>query len=435
MSFNPGGSGGISGASDVALSNVASDHVLAYDGLSSKWSNKAFTGGSGNGTVGSGMVLVVSNDMPSSFKSAAQLSGEHVFVCNGTNDHAVINQAIGIAAPLNSRNSDSPSGAQQWGVVQLTGGRFNISAPILMRTGVQLAGMGELTELRAVGVSSTAGYPSGVAAMVKQNSVQDHTMVVRDMWLNGNYAAGGGSCHGIAWSGPGGNATGYPNTNPDPSNHVRDVRLTSFTTGTRHAVWMMNNCRGGHFHNIWVRDCSGNGFFADSTPDSVLSASDFGGCGTGVRIEGANWRVTGVKTYYSGLNGGPGIGFAIGSGRHTITGIETQDDVTGMTLTGIKCAISGVTVDCAQADGIVISGSRNAVTSLAVYQRDAGRYTTTTNGIRFAGTPTDLQVVGWVQKNGGGSTVVTNTISGAYNGSRNFIRISDDSQPNIVALG
>lgn len=435
MSFNPGGSGGISGASDVALSNVANDHVLTFDGVSSKWSNKAFTSGSGNVALGAGTILVISNDMPSSFKSAAQQSGSHVFVCTGSNDQTIINQAIDLAAPLNARNADSPSGAQQWGTVQLTGGRFNISAPILLRTGVQLAGMGELTEIRAVGISSTDGYPSGVAAMVKQASVQDHIMVVRDLWLNGNFAAGGANCHGIVWSGPGGNASGYPGTNPDPSNHIRDVRLVSFTTGTRHAIWMMNNCRGGHFHNIWVRDCSGNGFFADSTPDSVLTASDFGGCGTGVRIQGANWRVNGVKTYYSGLNGGPGIGFAFGSGRHTITDIETQDDNIGVELSAIKCAIAGVTVDCAQADGIVIGGSRNAITSLAVYQRDGGRYTTTNNGIRFSGTPTDLQVVGWVQKNGGGVTVITNTIAGSYSGSRNFIRISDDSVPSVVAVG
>ena len=118
-----------------------------------------------------------------------------------------------------------------------------VGAPILMRTGVQLAGMGELTEVRAVSLTSTVGYPSGVAAIVKQVAVEDHIMVVRDMWLNGNYAAGGGSCHGIAWSGPGGNATGYPGTNPDPSNHIRDVRLSAFTTGTRHAIWVMNNCR------------------------------------------------------------------------------------------------------------------------------------------------------------------------------------------------
>lgn len=423
MAFGGGGNGGIAGASDVALSNVTADQVLSYDGGALKWQNKSLNPGGGGG-LDPAAILVVSSDMPAAYKAAANAAGANVFVCSGTNDQVIINQAIDMAAPLVSRNGSSPAGAQQRGTVQLTGGFFSVSAPILLRTAVQLAGMGELTELRAVGLSSTAGYPAGVAAMVKQVSVQDHAMVVRDMWLNGNYAAGGGGCHGIVWSGPGGNATGYPSTNPDPSNHIRDVRLNAFMTGARHAIWIMSNSRGGHYHNIWVRDASGNGFWADSSPDSVLTASDFGGCETGVRIEGANWRVSSVKTYYCTT------GFSFGSGRHTITGLETQDDITGMVLTGIKCVLSSITVDCPQVDGIVISGSRNSITGLAVYQRDAGRFAVTTNGIRFAGSPSDLQIVGWVQRYGsanGANPQITNTVVGSYAGARNFIRISDDS--------
>lgn len=390
-------------------------------------------GGGGSGLLPP-EILVVSNDMPTDYKSAAATAGATVFVCDGTADEVQIQAAIDLAAPLNGRNSTSPSDAQQRGTVQLTGGRFNIAAPIRMRTGVSLVGMGELTELRAVSLSATTGYPAGVAAVIKQNAVTDHVMTVRSVWINGNFASGSG-CHGIAWAGPGGSASDYPDTNPDPSNHIRDVRVSGFTTGTRHGIWISNNCRGGHYSNIWVRNCSGNGFWAESTPDSALSGSDFGGCGTGVRIEGANWRITGNKTYYSGLSGGPGIGFYFGSGRHTITDIESQDDFVGVQLAGIKCAVSGVTVDCARDDGIILSGSRNAVTSLAVYQRDAGRFTTTARGIVFSGA-TDLQVVGWVQKNGGGSSTITTTITGTYDTTRNFIRIADDSAgSSVVAAG
>jgi len=39
MGFNPGGSGGIAGASDVALSGVQDNEVLTYDSASSKWQN------------------------------------------------------------------------------------------------------------------------------------------------------------------------------------------------------------------------------------------------------------------------------------------------------------------------------------------------------------------------------------------------------------
>jgi len=45
MGFNPGGSGGIAGASDVALSGVQDNEVLTYDSASSKWQNDVTSGG------------------------------------------------------------------------------------------------------------------------------------------------------------------------------------------------------------------------------------------------------------------------------------------------------------------------------------------------------------------------------------------------------
>lgn len=43
MSFNPGGGGGISNASDVVLSNPTTDQALSYDGATQKWKNAAVT--------------------------------------------------------------------------------------------------------------------------------------------------------------------------------------------------------------------------------------------------------------------------------------------------------------------------------------------------------------------------------------------------------
>lgn len=364
-------------------------------------------------------VVVASIDAPDGVKDAAD------YVCDGTNDQVEIQAAINRAAPLQSRNARMPAEAEQRGTVQLSGGRFNVSSPILMRTGVTLAGMGELTEVRAVSITSTTGYPSGVSAVVKQSEVQDHIMCVRDLWINGNYASGG-SCNGIVWAGPGGNASEYPSSNPDPSNHIRDVRLTWFTGGsTRHGIWLQNNVRAGHYHNIWVRDVNGYGFFADSTPDSVLTASDFGGCGVGVYIAGANWRVSSTKTYYSGLNGGSGTGFYFGSGRHSVADIEAQDEVIGVNIAAIKSTFTGLNIDCCSTDGLIISGSRNSIMGAIVYQRSGGRFTSQTNGIRFSGTPTDILLTGWIESNSGGIPI-TNTYVGAP-GTRSFVRVADDS--------
>lgn len=51
MSFNPGGGGGISGASDVALSTPQNSQVLTYDSSVAKWKNQNSAGGSSAATA------------------------------------------------------------------------------------------------------------------------------------------------------------------------------------------------------------------------------------------------------------------------------------------------------------------------------------------------------------------------------------------------
>lgn len=61
MAFNTGG-GGISGATDVALSAPVNDHVLSYNGATSKWVNKSVSAGTGSVSIASlpaGVTLTV----------------------------------------------------------------------------------------------------------------------------------------------------------------------------------------------------------------------------------------------------------------------------------------------------------------------------------------------------------------------------------------
>lgn len=51
MAFNSGGNGGIYEASDVALSGVANDQVLAFNSTTAKWANKTMAGGGGDMTA------------------------------------------------------------------------------------------------------------------------------------------------------------------------------------------------------------------------------------------------------------------------------------------------------------------------------------------------------------------------------------------------
>ena len=64
MSFNPGGGGGsssIAGSTDVALSSVQNDQVLAYDNTSSKWQNKAGGGAPTLANLPAGSTLTVAS--------------------------------------------------------------------------------------------------------------------------------------------------------------------------------------------------------------------------------------------------------------------------------------------------------------------------------------------------------------------------------------
>lgn len=54
MAFNTGGNGGISEASDVALSAVSDDQVLTFDGEAAKWTNKNSTAGFIDGIITEG---------------------------------------------------------------------------------------------------------------------------------------------------------------------------------------------------------------------------------------------------------------------------------------------------------------------------------------------------------------------------------------------
>jgi hypothetical protein len=415
--------------------NRFEDEIPATAGMVPTWNGSTYaaatpsSGGAGGGGTSSVAVIVASSDMSTAVKAAAD------FVCDATNDEVQIQAAIDLAAGLVARNSNSPGGAAQRGTVQLTGGAFIISAPIQMRAGVRLVGMGEQTELRAVSLSSTAGYPSGVAAVIKQVSVNDHAMWVSNLWINGNFAAGG-SCHGLVFSGPGSSGADgtYPAHGSDPSNQVHDLFISGMSNATRHGIWLTNGCRAGHYSNLMIRDCTGSGanaFWADATPDSVLSDSTIGPCDTGVRLEGGNWRVHGVKTFYANA-----YGFYIGSGRSVLADIESQDDQTGIYLASAGLVLAGVTVDSANTDALVIAANRISVAALQVFARAAARFTasgTPVNGIRFSGTPTDVQLVGYVTQAAGAA--ITNPFVGVSTGARNFIRVSDDTLTTVRAVG
>lgn len=364
----------------------------------------------------SASVLVASNDMPTSIKNMAD------YVCDGTADQTEINNAIIDAASLASRSG--PTGATQRGKVQLTGGQFSLSGSILMRTGVTLAGMGQLTELKAASLSTSTGSGTDAGA-IKLYDVNTHLTHVRDLWLHGN-SSSGGSCHGIYYetSSGGDSHSAYPDTNPDPDHFISNLFISQFTTGTRHGIYMNTDLRGTIINNLQMRGFSGNGIYFNASPDSHISNVHMGTVtDTGFRIAGGNVKLTNCKAFYC-----DSYGFNITSGRGSLTGCESQDNAIGFNFGTTNILAAGIVADTSSSDNIIIASNRIVINGFTSFCRSGGRYSTTTNGITFTGTPTDISAVGVID-----ATNVTNKVNGTYTGSRNFVRISDGS--SLVSQG
>lgn len=365
-------SSGVIGTARLGSGTANSTTYLRGDGV---WTTVS---GSGGTSLAPPYCLVVSSDMPTAYKDAASAAGSTVFVCDGTSDEVQINAAIDLAAPLSSRNANMPSGAEQWNTVRLTGGRFNISSPILMRTGIVVEGSGWVTELRSVSNSGTG--------MFKLANVSDHATHVRGMWLNGNFASGG-ACNAIDYDMTSSGSTSlYPGINPDSYHIIEDLLITGFSgTGSRCGVklWASGtaNNRGNYLRQLQIRDTGTYGIWLNTSSDNSIDLVHIGGSGdSGIVLAGGNTRVTNAKTFYS-----DNYGMQITSGRCTITGFESQDDASGVLVSGAQTMIAGMTIDTASTAGLVVSSSTAYLSGVQVYLRGSGRYSTMTTGISITG--------------------------------------------------
>lgn len=332
-------------------------------------------------------VLVASTDAPTGVKDRAD------FVCDGTADQTEINSAIDLAAPLQSRNADSPASAQQRGMVLLSGGRFNCSGAILMRTGVRLTGMGYLSEIRAVSCNATG--------LIKLAGVNEHGTQVDNLYLYGNYSAGG-TCNAIDYDMTGSTNAGvstYPATNPDANHQIHDLLIWGFDSGTRSGIkiWCTStaNNRVNRISGVLIRDISQHGIWLQSASDDRLSDIEIGGCtgGSGFYIDTSNCRLTNCKAFY--CDGTLGA-FYINSDYASLAACEAQESVVGFTINGLG-VIGQIQANVCQTDGVVISRSQVRL-DVQVTWKTGLRWgsTPTTNGIKFTGSPTDVHVTGHV---------------------------------------
>lgn len=353
-------------------------------------------------------VIVASADAPAFVKDYAD------YICDGTADQTEIIAAVDLAAPLQSRNATMPAGAGQRGKVELSGGRFNLSAPVPMRSGVHITGVGWLTELRAV---SLVG-----GGLLTLASAQEHAVQVSHIFFNGNYASGGaGAAIDFDMSASTG-TSGYPSTSPDAYHHLHDLFLDGFKGSTRHGIRLRassgSNNRGNIIDRCQVRNITGHGISLESASDSFISNCHVGTItGNGYNIASGNTKLANCKSFYCDTNG-----FYASSGRGTVAGFESQDDAVGMYFDAEPWATSALTIDTASTYGLRVGTSGLVVAGLSVFNRSGGRYATTGTGLYFdAAGHTDLSITGVVDA----VARITTAWNATAPGARSFVRVSD----------
>jgi len=371
-------------------------------------------GGGGGSGLAPPVCLVVSADMPSAYRTAAAGAGANVFVCDGTNDQTEIQSAINLAAALQSRNASAPAGAQQWGVVQLTGGRFNISSAILMRTGVRLTGSGWLTELRAVSCNS--------AGLIMLASVNEHLVQVDNLYLYGNFSSGG-SCSAIDFVMTGSTNAGvatYPSSDPDAYHKICDLFIDGFTsTAGRNGIRLFcsstANQRGWTIDRIQIRNISGNGIEVQSSSDGFISNVHMGTItGDGFLITSSNTKMVNNKAFYC-----DGWGVNWQSEQGVCTGTEVQDCTRGFNAAARQSTVTGLVIDDCSTEGLLVGASRQTITGFSI-SKAASRYGTMALGVRFL-TGDECMLLGAVA-----STSITTRISGSP-GTGTYARITGNA--------
>lgn len=398
---------------------------------------EASGGGGGGGGGFSNGIIVASSQASDADKARAH------YVCDGAADQDQINLAINDAAVLRANaktnnvdaaddlSSHWTTTSRQAGKVILTGGRFNISAPILMRTGVWLQGSGFLTELRAVGNNGTAVIRLNPQVGLANDGSAAHLCMVSNLWIYGNYGSGG-TCHAVNFnmsnSGDDPYRTrGYPAINPDSYHYVVDCLITGFAGANRDGVNFNSlgtaNNRGNIVRGLQIRDCGRDAISLTAASDSFVEGCHAGGSGRyGYNISTGNTKVTSCKSFYSNT-----AGFYFGSGRGTVTGLEAQDDVIGLYFDGTPYVATSLVVDTCLT-GIKVNTDRLVMTSFSVFNRGNGRYPTSTIGLQFDSSYADMLILGQVDDSN-----ITTKISATLPGSRSFMRVSDGA--TLVSVG
>lgn len=235
--------------------------------------------------------IVFGSTVPAAIRAGATNASAYVWVCDGTADESEINAAITAVNALGA------------GIVMLVGEFFQISSPILMKTGVYLRGESIGCELKAA---------TTMAAMIMLNDNLVHATELSHMFLNGNSLGG---VDGIFYNNYGAAQAfnSQPNTNPDSVHRIHDMFIRYMGNGTTagHGIILWDySIRASIIRDIRIQTCTGCGVI-DGAADSHFENVEVGSSGSGGPAWSEGTTPSGANPTFDAV----GMGFAVYSGN------------------------------------------------------------------------------------------------------------------------
>lgn len=355
------------------------------------------------GAIPAGAVTVASADAPVAVQNACD------YVCTGTNDQTIINQALQAA----SRANDGFSGDGRIGVC-LVGPTFyvgnNNSTSITMYPNTHLFGFGQGTLISPQ--FTTVGIDRGVIELY--DNMTSHTKV-SDLTI-ARTGATKWEGHGIKYVGSGVGDNYEIKSGNDAYNRIENVWI-GFAKGK--GAWISGTAGGSRETQImhcvfW--SCDQQGLFIDGSSDSQISDCRANG-GDGYAafdLGGGNTKIANCKAYYTDNHDG----FSISSSRCEIANCAAQDNGRwGFRFTGSNVTASGLVADSnarndAAGGGFAIQSS-GVYEALHAFDRGQTPASPQNRGIVFTGSP-EVYLSGRVAVDSGSNYIVNSPSAGSY---------------------
>jgi len=403
-------------ASDVTSGTIASARLGSGTASSSTYlrgdGTWATPSGSGGSTT-SGVLTVASSESPQAVKDACD------YVCTGTNDQTVINQAL-----LQASRAGDGFGGEGYIGVHLVGPTFyvgnNGTTSITMYPSTHLFGSGTGTLIRPM-------WPSNLdrGAIELLNSTTAHVRVSNLSIGRTNAVNSNG--HGIKFVGTGEGDAYEIKTGNDPYCVIDHVTVLFAARKGIYATGTSGGMREIQISHCTLWNAEEEGILIDSSSDCQISDCRANGGGSYPRfsLSGGNSKIANCKAYYSGGSSNTNAdGFQISSSRCEVVGCSAQDNGRwGFNISSTSANISACTADSnsrLQSDGGGFSiSSKCSAQGLVAFDRGQTPGSPQTRGVVFSSSP-QVYVTGFVSVPSG-----TNEVVGSP-GSNSFVRIVRD---------